>query len=344
MTKLKSRLLVLLGIMLLVSIPQYSFGSDQPDEFETFDTTRKVSTTDEFAAFDTTKTSVKCATVGECKTENAKENVIWILEILFFTIIAGILVRFKTTRNLRGLFLLASVAFIGFYKGGCPCPILGIQNLTLMLVGVKIYWGSIVYLPGLIIITYFFGKVWCVWICQLGAIQELIHLPGGIKILQSQKSQKIMRYIRIVLLIVLVSQLIITKTAIYEHYDPFKAIYNLIAANTITLILLILVLLSSIFIYRPFCKVACPIGLILGWVSKIPGASIIGNNDSCTSCINCNSVCKIRAITKDNKISVLDNQECIACGDCLNSCKKISLKFYRKGENHHDIFECKSKT
>ena len=344
MTKLKLLWLFLLGVMLLVSIPQYTIGAEQTDEFEAFDTTQKVSTANEFATFDTANTSTKCVTVGECKTENAKENIIWILEILFFTIIAGILVKFKSTRNLRGLFLLASVAFIGFYKGGCPCPILGIQNLTLTLVGVKIYWGSIVYLPGLIIITYFFGKVWCGWICQLGALQELIHLPGAIKILQSQKSQKILRYIRIVLFIVLVSQLIITKTAIYEHYDPFKAIYNLIAANTITLILLIFVLISSVFIYRPFCKVACPVGLILGWVSKMPGASIIGNNDSCTTCANCNNACKIRAITRDDKISVLDNQECIACGDCLNSCKKMSLKFYRKGEIHHDIFECKSKT
>ncbi len=342
MTKLKLSRWFLLVAMLLIALTQTTEGAEQNDEFETFDTTQKISTSNEFAAFDTTNNNTKCANDGECKTGNVKENVIWILEILFFTIIAGVLVRFKTTRNFRGLFLLASVAFVGFYKGGCPCPILGIQNLTLTLVGVKIYWGSIIYLPGLIIITYFFGKVWCGWICQLGAIQELIHLPSGIKILQSQKSQKIMRYTRIALLIILVSQLIITKTAIYEHYDPFKAIYNLIAANTITLILLILVLVSSVFIFRPFCKVACPIGLILGWVSKIPGASVIGNNDSCTSCANCHNACKIRAITRDEKISVLDNQECIACGDCLNSCKKISLKFYQKSEKHHDKIQCKS--
>jgi polyferredoxin len=150
-----------------------------------------------------------------------------------------------------------------------------------------------------------------------------------------------MRYIRIVLLITLITHILITKTAIYEHYDPFKAIYNLIVPNTISWVLVILVLVSSVFIYRPFCKMACPIGLILGWVSKIPGASVNGNNETCTSCTNCNSVCKIRAITRDQKISRLDNQECIACGDCLNSCKKYSMDFYKKGSKHHDKIECK---
>ena len=342
MKKLKLIGIVLFSTMLLLAMPVNSIASAQDDEFEAFDTSKTTSSTDEFSAFDTTKTATQCASDGACKTENAKDNVIWILQVLFITLIAGILVRFKTTRVLRGLFLIASVAILGFYKSACPCPILGIQNLTLTLVGVKMYWGSIVYIPGLIVITYFFGKVWCGWICQLGALQELIHLPGQLKILQSQKSQRVMRYVRIALLLILIGQLIITKTAIYEHYDPFKAIYNLIAANTITLVLVILVLVSSVFIYRPFCKVACPIGLILGWVSKIPGASVIGNNVSCNACANCNSVCKIRAITRDEKISVLDNQECIACGDCLNSCKKFSLKFYRKGEKHRDTFECKN--
>lgn len=334
--------LILIWFSTFQSISAVAANNNQEDEFETYDTSKASQTKDKFETYNTKKITSYCNSSGECKTENVSGNIIWILELLFVTAIAGILVRYKTTRNLRGFFLLASIAIIGFYKGGCPCPILGIQNLTLTLIGIKIYWGSIVWIPGLIIITYFFGKVWCGWVCQLGALQELIYLPGKIKILQGQKSQYIMRYMRIILLIILVLQLIITKTAIYEHYDPFKAIYNLIVSNNTTLVLLILVLVSSVFIYRPFCKTACPIGLILGWVSKIPGASIIGKNDNCTSCSNCSNACKIRAITHDEKISILENQECIACGECLDECKKSSLKFYRKWQRQKYTNEFKS--
>lgn len=151
-----------------------------------------------------------------------------------------------------------------------------------------------------------------------------------------------MRAIRIVFLIALIVQLIITKTNIFKHYDPFKVAFNLIGTNTLSWVLLALLLVSSVFIYRPFCKTVCPIGLILGWISKIPGASVVGTNGSCTGCTSCNSNCKINAITRTKKYSKLDNQECIGCGECVSSCKKNALGFFRNNKNnHHDKIACK---
>jgi len=307
----------------------------EDDEFETFD---------ESGSFEQTENSDACsACTGdqECCSKNKSGKLDWVLGILAFTVLAGFFVRFPKTRNLRGFFLIASVIILGFIKGACPCPISSMQNLVLFGFGVDVPWQSLIWFLALIPITYLFGRVYCGWICHLGAFQELIYLPAKIKVLQGEKAQKIMRAVRIFFLIALIVQLAVTKTNLFKHYDPFKAAYNLLATNTISWVLLGLLLVSSVFIYRPFCKTVCPVGLILGWINKIPGASVIGNNGNCSGCKTCESNCKIRAITRDANFSKLDNQECIACGECISHCNKNALHFFRNNKNtHHDKIIC----
>jgi polyferredoxin len=268
----------------------------------------------------------------------------WSISILLFTILAGILVRFNATRKLRPLFLIASIIVLGFYRGGCPGPVSSIQNVYLfginLATGVEIHWQPIILFLGLIPITYIFGKVFCGWICHLGALQEILNI-SKIKKIQSEKAQKVMRIIRIVILVALIIQLTFTHIIFWNKIGPFKVAYNLFSANLAGYILLGILILSSIFIHRPFCKTICPVGLTLGWITKIPGASILGINNDCAACKTCNTSCNINAITRKDKISKLDNQECILCGDCLSNCNIKSISFYNKGKKHNDTIMLK---
>ena len=258
----------------------------------------------------------------------------WAIGILLYTILAGILVRYKATRKLRGLFLLGGLVILGFYRGG-PGVISSFQNAYLLLLGVKVNWQAAVLFLGLIPITYFFGKVFCGWVCYLGAIQEFLYI-GKIKIFQSERAQKIMKTIRYIALAALLIQLTFTHIILWNKIGPFKVAINLYSPNMTGYILLAIVLISSVFIYRPFCKTICPVGLVHGWVSKIPGASVLGINNSCAGCSVCNTSCQINAITRENKVSKLDNEECIRCGDCLDDCRIKSISFYNKNKEHDD--------
>ncbi len=275
-------------------------------------------------------TSVNSATQLLTDHNEVSNGIYWVLMILFATILAGIFVHFKNLRQLRSLFLVTSIILLGFYRGGCPCPIQSFQNIFLMLLGQSIKWQSLIYFLALLPITYLFGRVFCGWVCHLGALQEFIFMTSDFKILQSKKAQKIMRIIRIFALLSLVIQLILTHSNLYKKIDPFTLIFNFQNPYLVGWFFVGLMILSSVFIYRPFCKTICPIGLILGWISKIPGASILGTNENCISCNICNNKCKIRAITHDNKMSGLENEECIRCGDCLTGCKKNAISFFHK--------------
>ena len=264
---------------------------------------------------------------GELGTENKTNySLLYQLAVLFtLLILISYLIKYENFRKTKGLFLMASVVYLGFYKGACPCMILSLHNTILAVLGESIEWISLVWFVALVPLTYFFGKVWCGWLCHLGGLQEFLFQSAKLDILKARRTQDILRYVRIGILLILIIQLFITRTNIFIHYDPFKVAFNLFSANITGYILLVLLLFSSVLIYRPFCRAICPVGLILGWVALIPGARQLTKKDSCVDCISCSKSCHSRAMTYENKQSVLTIQDCILCGDCMGSCKKHSL-------------------
>lgn len=309
---------------------------------------------DEFEEFSETEKTVSqsCPSGGcsSCKKNSESflnSALIWVLGILAITILAGFFVRFEKTRKFRNIFLISSLIVLGFSElhHACPCMISSIQDTFLWIFGNDVDWRKMIWFLGLLPITYIFGQVWCGWLCHLGALQEFLYLPGKIKIFRGEKAQKTMKIIRWVLFIVLLIQLFAESRIFYCKIDPFKAIFDLGFLGSKYLvtrwILVGLLILSSLFIYRPFCKTVCPVGLMLGLISKIPGAAVIGIGGKCVGCNVCNKACDMDAITHHGKFSIIDNSECIMCGDCMDSCKQHGLSIFRKNKKHPDKIECK---
>lgn len=257
------------------------------------------------------------------KSSNAK--LIRILIALFATVIAGVVVRYNNGRNVRNIFLLSSLIYLGFYSGGCSCMISSFQNVILFLMGESTEWVNLIWFLGLIPITYFFGKVWCGWICHLGALQEFLYRPKIAKRMNKPKVQQVLKTIRMVALVALLVQLLVTKTNLFIKIDPFKVVFNLFSVNISGYVLLVILLVSSLFVYRPFCKTLCPVGLVLGWIQKIPGASKLVIQSSCKKCNKCVKNCDCQAISTVLGEIKIDNGECIRCGDCLDGCNDIKI-------------------
>lgn len=268
------------------------------------------------------------------KTFNAyikDPNIYEPLVLLLIVALISVFIKYPGFRKFRGVFLLAGIVYLGFLRGGCPCMISSFQNSVLIVLGVPVKTESLVWFLTIILGSYLFGRIWCGWLCHLGALQEFLFKSTKINFLRSERSQKILKIINISVFIIWILQLIITRSNLFCLYDPFKVAYNLISPEITGYILLAILLISSVLIYRPFCRTTCPVGLIMSWITYIPGSKKIEKEDSCINCKKCDSNCDQRALIHENKKTILRKQDCILCGNCFSECStKHSLKIMRK--------------
>ncbi|MHC4598163.1 MAG: 4Fe-4S binding protein [Planctomycetota bacterium] len=78
-------------------------------------------------------------------------------------------------------------------------------------------------------------------------------------------------------------------------------------------------LAGFVFLYRPFCKVACPIGAFLGLFNRVSFLDFGKNRGNCGTCEQCLDVCPMipEVVIRDNPA------ECIRCYRCASPpCEK----------------------
>lgn len=85
---------------------------------------------------------------------------------------------------------------------------------------------------------------------------------------------------------------------------------------------------------RGYCNTVCPVGTLLGLLSRFSLLKPVINLDKCNSCGSCARHCKASCINpKEHKI---DYSRCVVCMDCLENCSQgaISYSLRRKAAQH----------
>ena len=256
-----------------------------------------------------------------------KRLLVVVLSLFLATALAGILVEYPKLRNLRYLFLLTSLAVVGFgFGGSCPCMLKSFDNTLLFITGNGVKWASLVLFIGLIPLTYVFGRVWCGWICHFGALQEFIHKNSKWNFWKTPKAQKVLFGVQIGVFAIWVLWLLIAQTSSVCKYDPFVKIFNLSINGVVNYIVVGILIVLSLFVNRPFCRAICPIGFVLGWVARIPYARRLHIKDSCVGCGKCKTKCDKGAIIGEKLIKHrVDANACIFCGECMSECPQKGL-------------------
>lgn len=221
---------------------------------------------------------------------------------------------------------------------------------------------------GLVLITLFFGRIYCSVICPLGVMQDVfswIRSKQKKNRFKFKKENKVLRYsVLVVFIISMIAGIssIVALLAPYSAYGriiqsvvqpAYMAINNLIAdwaseheiyaiyhvdvwIKSLPVLIVAIATIAILFVMawvggRTYCNSICPVGTILGLISRFSIFKPIIDTSKCNSCGLCSRNCKSQCI--DSKSHTIDYSRCVVCGDCMDKCTKGALKYafsYRK--------------
>lgn len=221
----------------------------------------------------------------------------------------------------------------------CPgalgsCPIGSLQavlgspkfQMSFYVVGFFLFTGAIL------------GRVVCGFLCPFGLAQDLLYKIPFFAKRKNMPGHKGLVWIKYVILALMVVILPMFAVNAYGISDPWFCKYlcpsgtlfggiPLIAANDglqqalgglfiWKMSVLLVILVWSLWVYRPFCKYLCPLGAIYGWFNPIALSRFQMDKEACIDCKKCKAACPmdIPVYAKPN------SAECIKCGKCLQAC------------------------
>jgi len=229
------------------------------------------------------------------------------------------------------------------------CPFGGLESLySVFSYGMflqRVAWGSLVMLAATIILAIVFRRSFCGYICPLGSIQDFFGWLGD-KVLKRKleiptKVDKWLRYLKYVVLAVVLYITYTVGQLVIRPYDPWAALHHINSVEVFEkfawgLGVLIVTMVGSFFYKRFFCKYLCPMGAFLGILSKLGITRIKRDSDICTNCKICDKKCPVNIRVSETE--QVKSAECISCNKCVIECPekgalKIGTKKSKKGLN-----------
>jgi len=194
----------------------------------------------------------------------------------------------------------------------------------------------IVFLAVILFLTLLGPKLFCGWVCPVGAVQELAAmLADRLKIRRIKWNFTFTQAVRIGIFLAFI---FLSGTAVYHTvvegqksalslYDPINAFHGFemgaqpsFLAGFLHYLPLLLTIGLAFKTYRPFCYLVCPVGLLTNLVEQVGLFRVSLKKPACTDCVICRQKSPCPTVPEILKGSVL-RPDCYSCTVCVNSCK-----------------------
>ena len=259
------------------------------------------------------------------------------IQALWALLTNGYLAGFVQGKIYRGRMKNFCVPGLNCYS--CPgalgaCPIGALQavignwnfKFTFYVAGFLMFVGAI------------FGRLVCGFLCPFGLIQDLLHKLPFVKKIETFRGDKWLRKLKYVILVVFVILMPLFLVDILGQGAPYfcklicpagtleggipLVLLNASLRGTVGWlyawknVLLLVTIVLSVLIYRPFCKYICPLGAVYSVFQPVAVFRYRVDKEKCTGCGVCAKVCKMQV----DPVKNANDLECIRCGHCKEAC------------------------
>jgi len=235
-----------------------------------------------------------------------------------------------------------NLCFPGLNCYSCPCAFLSCPVGALQIAFGDVRQRFPFYMLGLIIsIGALGGRFACGWLCPFGLVQELLCKIPSPKLRPRFRYARYLKYAVLSVFVVLMPLIFVNSlTGVAPPYfcmlicpaGTLEGGLPLIAANEslqsltgplffLKLSILGATVLASVFTFRPFCRLLCPLGAMWGLFNRASLYRLRCDKRACSSCGKCAEVCGM-GVSPDVSPS---SPECIRCGKCAKSCPTGAL-------------------
>ena len=186
-----------------------------------------------------------------------------------------------------------------------------------------------------------FGRTICGWLCPFGWVQDVLYKIPVFNKKRRLPYERVFNKFKYLILILFV---ILLPIASFGGNSPWfckvicpsgtlmagipLVLTNPLLQNSIgwlfnwKLFVLMVIVIASIKIYRPFCRYLCPLGAVYSVFNPISLNRLKVDLEKCTSCGLCQNTCGMDLPVFQQPNSL----ECIRCGKCIKACPHQAIK------------------
>ena len=222
----------------------------------------------------------------------------------------------------------------------------------------------------LILLTLILGRVYCSVICPLGVFQDIVSWIAGKRKKNRFRYSPALTWLRYGVLAVFIIALVAGAGSLVALLAPYSA-YGRMASNLLaplyqwgnnllaywaervdsyafysvdiwmkgiatfgiaagTFIVLALLAWRN---GRTYCNTICPVGTVLGFLSRYAYLKPVINTEKCNGCGLCARNCKASCI--NSKEPAIDYSRCVACMDCIGKCHQGAIAYAHPRKSAH---------
>ncbi len=222
------------------------------------------------------------------------------------------------------------------------CPLGGLETLaTFLTTGAfvpHVHAANVVLAVAVLLLAFLARGTFCGWVCPLGFLQDLVagasalvqrRVPAahrGMRTLRRRAAplaalDRPMRLLKYAVLAWALWGAATFGVMVFRDMDPWIALLDIGSASAgFGLAVLGVVLAGALFVDRPWCRYACPLGAVNGLVARLGPIRLERSQAACVNCNLCTRSCPMGIDVA--KATAITSTECIGCLECVEACPR----------------------